>query len=188
MASCESVPRVWSGFVDAFVDFAVGGHVLTGRATPLRRKVAENAAEVDSCSSNVGAELRIAGASHDAREQDLSSAPSGSHSLEAARCAVSSISSRRGEEVARRHIGGDAAAAAASAASATTSSSSSSSSSRVSFPAVPRLVAIGDVHGDAAKARAALRLAGVMGDGDRWTGGETVLVQVSRGVACSSGG
>ena len=51
----------------------------------------------------------------------------------------------------------------------------------MSFPAVPRLVAIGDVHGDAAKAREALRLAGVMGAGDSWTGGQTVLVQV-RGV------
>jgi hypothetical protein len=40
-----------------------------------------------------------------------------------------------------------------------------------------RLVAIGDLHGDLAAARAALRAAKVVDDSDRWTGGETVVVQ-----------
>jgi hypothetical protein len=46
------------------------------------------------------------------------------------------------------------------------------------FPAPKRLVAIGDVHGDLDATRAALRLAGAIGDGDRWVGGDLVLVQV----------
>jgi len=41
-----------------------------------------------------------------------------------------------------------------------------------------RVVAIGDVHGDIAAARAVLRLAGILGDGNTWVGGETVVVQV----------
>ncbi len=40
-----------------------------------------------------------------------------------------------------------------------------------------RLVAIGDVHGDLSAARAALRAAGAIDDGDRWIGGELVIVQ-----------
>jgi hypothetical protein len=40
-----------------------------------------------------------------------------------------------------------------------------------------RLVAVGDLHGDLRAARTVLRLAGVLGDGDRWAGGESVLVQ-----------
>jgi hypothetical protein len=45
------------------------------------------------------------------------------------------------------------------------------------LPAAARVVAIGDLHGDLAAARAALRLAGVVDDGDRWVGGATVVVQ-----------
>jgi hypothetical protein len=44
-------------------------------------------------------------------------------------------------------------------------------------PAAPRVVAIGDVHGDLDAARAALRLAGAIDDRDRWTGGQLVVVQ-----------
>lgn len=40
-----------------------------------------------------------------------------------------------------------------------------------------RIVAVGDLHGDATAARAALRLARVIGPDDRWTGGTTVLIQ-----------
>ena len=40
-----------------------------------------------------------------------------------------------------------------------------------------RLVALGDVHGDLEATRAALRLAGAIGDDDAWAGGELVLVQ-----------
>ncbi len=44
-------------------------------------------------------------------------------------------------------------------------------------PGVKRLVAIGDLHGDLAATRAALRLAGVVDATDRWVGGKTVVVQ-----------
>ena len=45
------------------------------------------------------------------------------------------------------------------------------------YPAAERIVAIGDLHGDAAATRAALRLAGAIDDQERWTGGRLVLVQ-----------
>ncbi len=40
-----------------------------------------------------------------------------------------------------------------------------------------RIVAFGDVHGDLSAARAALRLAGAIGDQDQWIGGDLVVVQ-----------
>jgi hypothetical protein len=45
------------------------------------------------------------------------------------------------------------------------------------FAAPDRLVAVGDLHGDLASARMALRIAGVLGENDHWSGGHTVLVQ-----------
>ncbi len=45
------------------------------------------------------------------------------------------------------------------------------------LPAVERIVAIGDIHGDLRAARTALRLAGVLDQRDQWSGGKTVLVQ-----------
>jgi hypothetical protein len=45
------------------------------------------------------------------------------------------------------------------------------------FPAAPRVVAVGDLHGDLAATRRALRLAGAIDDGDRWVGGSLVVVQ-----------
>ena len=45
------------------------------------------------------------------------------------------------------------------------------------LPAAARIVAIGDIHGDLAAARRALRLAGAIDDRDRWAGGDLVLVQ-----------
>lgn len=44
-------------------------------------------------------------------------------------------------------------------------------------PAAERIVAIGDLHGDVAATRAALRLAGALGPDDRWVGGKLVVVQ-----------
>ena len=41
-----------------------------------------------------------------------------------------------------------------------------------------RIVAVGDVHGDLASAREALRLAGAIDASDQWIGGELVVVQV----------
>ncbi len=46
------------------------------------------------------------------------------------------------------------------------------------LPAPRRLVAIGDLHGDATAARAVLRLAGAIDDRDRWIGGALVVVQL----------
>lgn len=45
------------------------------------------------------------------------------------------------------------------------------------YPATERVVAIGDLHGDEAATRAALRLAGALGPGDTWAGGHLTLVQ-----------
>ena len=45
------------------------------------------------------------------------------------------------------------------------------------YPAAERIVAVGDLHGDLATTRSALRLAGVIDDEDRWAGGTTALVQ-----------
>lgn len=44
-------------------------------------------------------------------------------------------------------------------------------------PRAERIVAVGDLHGDLTATRAALGLAGVIDDEDRWAGGATVLVQ-----------
>lgn len=45
------------------------------------------------------------------------------------------------------------------------------------FAAPERLVALGDLHGDLAATRSALRLAGAIDEGDRWVGGKLVVVQ-----------
>jgi hypothetical protein len=41
----------------------------------------------------------------------------------------------------------------------------------------PRIVAIGDLHGDLNAARAALRLGGAINDQDQWIGGDLIVVQ-----------
>jgi hypothetical protein len=46
------------------------------------------------------------------------------------------------------------------------------------LPAPGRIVAIGDLHGDLATSRAALRLAGAIDATDRWIGGELWVVQL----------
>jgi hypothetical protein len=46
------------------------------------------------------------------------------------------------------------------------------------FPAADRVVAVGDLHGDLASAREALRIAGAIDEHDDWVGGKLVLVQV----------
>lgn len=47
------------------------------------------------------------------------------------------------------------------------------------LPAVPRVIAVGDLHGDLQKTRRAFQLAGLINDQDRWIGGSTTVVQVS---------
>lgn len=46
---------------------------------------------------------------------------------------------------------------------------------------MPRIVAIGDLHGDLAKARRAFSLGGLIDEDDHWIGGTTTAVQ-ARGV------
>lgn len=72
------------------------------------------------------------------------------------------------------------------AASPSISSSAASTSALAPDPEVPsvlpaaeRLVAIGDLHGDLRKALRAFRLAGLIDERGRWSGGSTVCVQVS---------
>ena len=45
------------------------------------------------------------------------------------------------------------------------------------YPAPARLIAIGDLHGDLASARAALRLGGAIDGDDHWVGGTLIVVQ-----------
>ena len=46
------------------------------------------------------------------------------------------------------------------------------------LPAVTRIVAIGDLHGDMDKTRRAFRVGGLIDEHDRWAGGTTTAVQV----------
>src|SRR5688572_17151939 len=46
------------------------------------------------------------------------------------------------------------------------------------FPPAERVVAVGDLHGDLASTREALRLAGAIDETERWIGKKLVLVQV----------
>lgn len=46
------------------------------------------------------------------------------------------------------------------------------------LPSVPRLIAVGDVHGDISQLRRALHLAKLIDESDNWVGGASVLVQV----------
>lgn len=45
------------------------------------------------------------------------------------------------------------------------------------YPAARRLIAIGDVHGDLAATLAALKIGKLIDEGDKWIGGDAVLVQ-----------
>lgn len=47
------------------------------------------------------------------------------------------------------------------------------------LPAVPRIVAIGDLHGDMEKTRRAFRIGGLIDRDDRWIAGSTTAVQAS---------
>lgn len=71
-------------------------------------------------------------------------------------------------------VSGPAAGPSSSASAALTISAFPS---RISRPAAARLVAIGDLHGDLAAARRALKLAGAIDDKDAWVGGALVIVQ-----------
>ncbi len=51
-------------------------------------------------------------------------------------------------------------------------------SDRISRPAAPRVVAIGDLHGDLGSAKRALRLAGAIDDAGTWIGKDLTVVQL----------
>ncbi|CAI5469679.1 unnamed protein product [Closterium sp. Yama58-4] len=142
---CAAVPHIWSRFVDAFVDFAVGGHVLAGRAKDsprwTRQSGAFDPATDQSGTSNVDRAAKPEG-----------SEASGTRDQE-------TISVNQTESVSPGDTDGPPPLATV-------------------LPAADRVVAIGDIHGDIAKARQALRTAGLIDGQDRWTGKSTVLVQV----------
>ena len=50
-------------------------------------------------------------------------------------------------------------------------------SERISRPVAPRIVAIGDLHGDMGAVRRALRLAGAIDASNKWIGGSLIVVQ-----------
>lgn len=50
--------------------------------------------------------------------------------------------------------------------------------SATAYPAVDRIVALGDIHGDLDAMRSCLQKASVIDENDAWVGGKTVLVQV----------
>ncbi len=49
---------------------------------------------------------------------------------------------------------------------------------RTFYPRVDRIIAIGDVHGDATALRSCLSMAGLITSTGEWAGGDTHLVQV----------
>src|SRR5690606_24472494 len=53
---------------------------------------------------------------------------------------------------------------------------------RLTAPSAPRVVAIGDLHGDLEATRKALRLAGAIDAKDRWVGGALVVVQTGDAI------
>ncbi|MDC0722304.1 metallophosphoesterase [Nannocystis bainbridge] len=59
----------------------------------------------------------------------------------------------------------------------TTTAAPAAAPTTTRLPAPPRLVALGDVHGDFEATRAALRLAGAIDPQDRWIGKDLVVVQ-----------
>ena len=116
---CKQVPSLFSSFVDAFVDYAVGGQVLTTNnnlppsVDPKALDPAAAVFKLDDAPPSIVVSNEEAGL-------------------------------------------------------------------RTWLPPAQRLIAIGDIHGDLAKARAALHVAEVIDENDRWIGGETVVVQVCR--------
>ena len=69
------------------------------------------------------------------------------------------------------------AAAAPAAATAAAPAAAAVAESDFRFPAPARLIAIGDLHGDLAATRAALRLGGAIDADDHWAGGALTVVQ-----------
>src|SRR5688500_6932282 len=63
------------------------------------------------------------------------------------------------------------------AASPTASETAQSDLASLRFAPAARVIAIGDLHGDLAATRRALRLAGAIDEHDRWIGGDLVVVQ-----------
>ncbi|MDI3288693.1 metallophosphoesterase [Polyangium sp. 15x6] len=66
---------------------------------------------------------------------------------------------------------------AVSGSSAPTATAAASPEPVQRIPAPARIVAIGDLHGDLAATRAALRIAGAIDDKDRWVGKDLMIVQ-----------
>lgn len=149
---CATLAPVWSPFVDAFVDTLHAGgqavHPPPPRRAPLFARTAKN---------------------------DSPEAPSSSRDASTTETGASS--------------GADAGGDAKTAASSTTRTPETARRTHslrspgkplgpLFRPAVRRLVAIGDVHGDLRATTEALRAGGVLDDENKWCGGETTVVQV----------
>ena len=72
----------------------------------------------------------------------------------------------------------DAVAARGLASSAPRAAGKAPPRHQARYPAVERLVAFGDVHGDIQQMRRAFQAARIADENLRWTGGSTVAVQV----------
>jgi hypothetical protein len=87
-------------------------------------------------------------------------------------------STRAGQDQALSSAAVASAAVPPAATSAISDVTPPSPAASYRFPSAERIVAIGDLHGDLASARLALKAAGAIDDEDRWVGGKLVLVQV----------
>ena len=149
---CATLAPVWSPFVDAFVDTLHAGgeavHPPPPRRAPLFARTSKDDGP-EGPSASRGASTTETGA------------PSGADAVGDTTTAPSSAT--RTTETARR----------------THSLRSPGKTLGPLFrPAVRRLVAIGDLHGDLRATTEALRAGGVLDGENRWCGGETTVVQV----------
>ena len=149
---CATLAPVWSPFVDAFVDTLHAGGEAVHPPPPRRAPLFARAAKKDDPEAP-------------SSSRDASTSETGASGADA---------------------GGDAKTAASSRATRTTETARRTHSLRspgkplgpLFRPAVRRLVAIGDVHGDLRATTEALRAGGVLDDENKWCGGETTVVQV----------
>jgi hypothetical protein len=149
---CATLAPVWSPFVDAFVDTLHAGGEAVHPPPPRRAPLFARAAKKDDPEAP-------------SSYRDASTSETGASS--------------------GADAGGDATTAASSATRPTETPQRTHSlrspgkpAGPVFRPAVRRLVAIGDVHGDLRATTQALRAAGVLDDRNRWCGGTTTVVQV----------
>ena len=148
---CATLAPVWSPFVDAFVDTLHAGgqavHPPPPRRAPLFARTSKNDRPEGPSASRDASTTETGASSGSDAGGDATTVPS---------------STTRTTETARR---------------AHSLRSPGKPLGPLFRPAVRRLVAIGDVHGDLRATTEALRAGGVLDDENRWCGGETTVVQ-----------